>query len=150
MTMLSRAAHQPSALIARRRRGGGTLVEAVLVMSLLIMVSMGAAQYGYALYLKHALQEAASVAVRVAVLPNSTDAQVTTAVNNQMAAAGFSNLAATTTTSPATMSGVTTGTYVTVTVTASWSKVGVNPLPAGLGGFPANRTFSASMTMLHE
>ncbi len=141
---------QPTVQSSAHRRRGGALVEISLVLSLIIGISMGSVQYGYAFYLKHALQQAASAGARVAVMPNSTDTQVQTAVSNHLSAAGFSSLSATTTTSPASVNSVTQGTYVTVTVTASWSKVGINPLPASLGGFPSNRTFTGSMTMLHE
>ena len=133
-----------------RRTHGGALVETAIVLTLIISVTMGSIQYGYAFYLKHALQQAASAAARVAVMPNATDTQVQTAATNHLSSAGFSSLSATITTSPASVNSVAAGTYVTVTVSASWSRIGFNPLPTYLGGFPSNRTFTGSMTMLHE
>src|ERR1700722_789749 len=84
----------------RPSRRGGTLVEAAIILPVVISLAMGSVQYGYALYLKHALQQAASAGGRVAAMIGSTDTQVTTAVNNHLSAAGLSSLNATTTTSP--------------------------------------------------
>jgi Flp pilus assembly protein TadG len=137
-------------LCHQRRRRGGVLIESIIVMSLLIGIGMGAAQYGFAFYLKHALQQAASAGCRVGVMPNSTDTQVQTAVNNELSAAGFGSASPTITTTPSTVIGVTQGTYVTVTVRVSWTTVGINPLPTFLGGFAKNRNFTGAVTMLHE
>jgi len=147
MTLKSGKSRRPQ---TRNRRRGGTLVEAAIVLSLITMFSMGGVQYGYAFYLKHALQQAASAGVRVAVMPGSLDSQVQTAVTNQLAAAGFGSLSPTITTNPSTVVGVTQGTYITVTVSASWTHVGINPLPSYLGGFASNRNFTAAAEMMHE
>jgi Flp pilus assembly protein TadG len=133
-----------------RARRGTAVMEAALVLSILIMLSMGAAEYGMAFYFKHVLQQAAYVGCRAAIMPSSTDAQVASAVSTQMAAGGFSNVTVTVTTNPSTVVNVSEGTYVTVNVSCSWSQVGVNPLPSALGGFPANKTFTCGMTMVHE
>ena len=138
------------ASIAQRRHRGGTIVEAALVLSVVISIVMGSVQYGYAFYLKHALQQAASAGARVAVMPGSTDTMVQTAVNNHLNAAGFGGLNATIATTPSSVNSVTPGTYVTVTVTASWTRVNINPLPTSMGGFSNSRTFTGSMTLLHE
>jgi Flp pilus assembly protein TadG len=132
------------------RRRGGALIEAVLLMGVVISIGMGATEYGFAFYVKHALQQAASAGCRVAVLPGATDTQVHTAVNNQLSSAGFGSATPTITTTPASVNGVLQGTYVTVTVAVPWSQVGVNPLPTSLGGFTTNRNFSGSVTLLHE
>jgi Flp pilus assembly protein TadG len=133
-----------------RRRAGGVMIETVILMSVLISIGMGATEYGFAFYVKHGLQQAASAGCRVAVMPGATDSQVQTAVNNQLSSAGFANATATITTIPSSVNGVLQGTYVTVTVSVPWSQVGVNPLPTSLGGFASNRTFSGSVTLLHE
>jgi Flp pilus assembly protein TadG len=137
-------------LAGRSRRWGGAVMEAAIVLPVMTMLAMGAVQYGYAMYLKHALQQAASAAARVAVMPSATDTQVQTAFHNQMTATGFGSISATAVSSPTSINAVTTGTYVTVTVSASWSNVGINPLPACFGGFSSSKTFSAAATLLHE
>ena len=129
---------------------GGALIESVVILGVITMLAMGSVQYGFAFYFKHAIQQAASAGCRAATMPGAMDSQVRTAVTNQLTAAGFANANPTVTTSPASINLVTQGTYVTVTVSSSWTTVGINPLPAYLGGFASNRVFSASATMLHE
>jgi Flp pilus assembly protein TadG len=140
----------PTTARSRPNRRGGTLIEAAIILPVIISLAMGSVQYGYAFYVKHALQQAASAGCRVAAMPGSTNTSVSTAVTNHLTAAGFSSLNATVTTTPSSLTGVSQGTYVTVTVTASWSNVNVNTLPQGMGGFSPTRTFSGSMTLLHE
>ena len=106
------------------------------MLSLLLMLSLGTAQYGYAFYLKHSLQQAAYVGARAAIMPSSTDAQVTTAVNAQMSASGFGKVAVTITTSPTTVVGVTSGTYVTCTVSCTWRRCRNDPPATGFWRHP--------------
>jgi Flp pilus assembly protein TadG len=131
-------------------RNGGAVLEAVLVLSLMLMLSLGAGEYGYAFYLKHALQAAAAVGVRTAILQNSTDGAVQTAVTNQLTLTGMQNIPYTLTTSPASVSGCATGTYVTLTLSVTWGNVGISPLPVSMGGFPPNKQFSSAASMVHE
>jgi Flp pilus assembly protein TadG len=131
-------------------RHGGAVLEAVLVLSLLLSLSFGAAEYGYALYLKHSLQAATTVGLRTAILSNSTDSAVQTAVASQMALSGQQNIPYTLTTVPASVNNCAAGTYVTVTVSCSWGSTGINTLPVSMGGFPATKQFYAAATMVHE
>ena len=131
-------------------RRGGAVLEAVLVLSLLLSLSLGAAEYGYALFLKHSLQAATTVGLRTAILSNSTDTAVQTAVASQMAMNGLHNLPYTLTTIPASVNSCTAGTYVTVTVSCIWGSTGINTLPVSMGGFPSTKIFSSSATMVHE
>jgi Flp pilus assembly protein TadG len=138
---------------ARKRpvlRGGGAVIEAVLVLSLIMMLSLGAGEYGYAFYLKHALQSAAAVGVRTAILQNSTDAAVKTAITNQLTLTNMQSIPYTLTTVPSSVTGCPTGMYVSVTVSVNWGNVGINPLPVSMGGFPATKQFSSSASMVHE
>jgi Flp pilus assembly protein TadG len=129
---------------------GAAVMEAVLVLSVILMLTLGAGQYGYVFFLKHTLQNAAGAGVRAAVVPNSTDAQVQAAVTQQLALAGMGNLHYTMTTTPSTMTGCASGTYVSVTITCTWGAVGISPLPQGMGGFASTKTFKASAMGLHE
>jgi Flp pilus assembly protein TadG len=131
-------------------RRGGAMVEAVLVLSILVMLSMGGAEFGFAFYLKHALQAAASVGVRTAILPTSSDAAVQSAVAAEMTSEGLQNISYTLTTNPSSVTACPTGTFVTVTVTCTWGNVGVSPLPVSMGGFASTKQFSCSGTMVHE
>jgi Flp pilus assembly protein TadG len=140
----------PASMRSCRARRGSAVMETALVLSVLVMLSMGAAEYGMAFYLKHVLQQAAYVGCRAAIMPSSTDAQVASAVSSQMTAGGFGNVTVTVTTNPSTVVNVSAGTYVTVNVSCNWSQLGMNPLPSSLGGFPTNKTFTCGMTMAHE
>jgi len=134
----------------RARRSGGAVLEAVLVLTLLLSLALGAAEYGYALFLKHSLQAATTVGLRTAILSNSTDTAVQTAVASQMAMNGLQSIPYTLTTIPASVNGCVAGTYVTVTVSCTWGSTGITVLPTSMGGFPASKQFSASATMVHE
>jgi len=120
------------------------------MMSLLLGVSFGTVEYGYAFYLKHAIQNAAYLGTRAAVSTGSTNTSVQSIVSASMAMAGFQSSQYTLTTSPTTLSGVTAGTSVTITVSCSWANVGITPLPSFLGGIPTNKQITCSMLMLHE
>ena len=134
----------------RSVRRGGAVLEAVLVLTLLLSLALGSAQYGYALFLKHSLQAATTVGLRTAILSNSTDAAVQTAVASQMAMNGLQSIPYTLTTIPTSVNACVAGTYVTVTVSCTWGSTGINVLPASMGGFTAAKQFSASATMVHE
>jgi Flp pilus assembly protein TadG len=131
-------------------RRGGAVLETCLVISLLISLSLGAAEYGYAMFLKHSLMAATTVGLRTAILSNSTDAAVQSAVATQMAMNGLQSIPYTLTTVPTSINNATAGTYVTVTVSCTWGSTGVNTLPVSMGGFAANKIFSTSATMVHE
>jgi len=147
-----RVSHSVKALRAQVRgfRRGGAVVEAVLVLSLLLSLSLGAAEYGYALFLKHSLQAATTVGLRTAILSGSTDAAVQSAVAAQMALNGMQNISYSMSTIPASVNNCTAGTYVTVTVSSTWGATGINVLPASMGGFPSSKVFAAAATMVHE
>lgn len=134
----------------RAVRSGGAIIEAVLVLSLILSLTLGAGEYGYAFYLKHALQSAAAVGVRTAILQNSSDSAVRTAITNQLTLTNMQNIPYTLTTVPSSVSGCAAGTYVTVTISVTWGNVGISPLPVSMGGFPATKIFSSAASMVHE
>jgi Flp pilus assembly protein TadG len=148
------AAPAPTVATRRRRRfgnrRGGSLVEAVMVLGIFQMLAFGSAEYGYAFYLKHALQAATAVGVRTAILSKSTDAAVQAAIASQMALTNMQNINYTITTSPASVTNCPNGTYVTVTVACTWANGGINVIPVSMGGIPGTKTMSASATMVHE
>ncbi len=136
--------------LCRPRHRGGALIEAILILPLLIMLSFGAVEYGWAFYMKHTISAAAYVGARNSITTGSTNATVTTAVAASMLAAGFQPAQYTLTTSPTTVAGAAAGTYMTVTVSCNWSTVGVTPLPVVLGGLPATKQLTCSVLMAHE
>lgn len=135
---------------ARRPRGGGSLVEMILVLPVLLMLSLGACEYGYFVYAKQCFQGAARDAVRAATLPTADDAKVAAAALRSLQVAGLHNTQYTVTTSPSTVVGLTTGTPVTVTVSCDWQRVGVHPLPTWLGGIGPTKKVKGAAVMSRE
>ncbi len=135
---------------SQHRCAGAAIVEGVLVMSLLLMLTFGSVEYGYAFFVKHAIQEAAYSGVRAAVETGSTNTTVSTAVTNSLTTAGFNAALFTVTTSPTTVSGQQPTTSMTVTVSCTWGTVGVSPLPVSMGGLPSTKVLSCSAVMTHE
>jgi len=132
------------------RRGGLAILETILVMPLLLMVSFGAAEYSDYFYVKNALAGAARDGVRTAILSAATESTVTTAVDSSLGVSGVPSADCTITTSPTDISTASQGSAVTVTITATWSSVGVSPLPLYLGGISPSKQISVSAVMMKE
>lgn len=139
-------------LMLRRRGGGNTLVEMMLLMPILLGLSFGAVEYGYAMYIKHTLQGAAREGARASIVSGATAAEVQTAVDGAMLAAGFAQAKYTRpcTISPANWNSANMGTAITVTVSAQWGTIGFSALPTYLGGIPTAKVISGSTTMRKE
>ncbi len=135
-----------------RFRSGNAVLDTALVMPILIGLSFGAVQYGYALYIKHTLQAAAREGARAAVVAGATATDVQTAVDSAMLAAGFAQAKYTRppTIAPTGWATSSAGTTVTVTVQTTQGTAGVNVLPNYLGGIPTTKTLSGSTTMRKE
>jgi Flp pilus assembly protein TadG len=144
--------NQSGKLAVVRRRGGGTLVELMLLMPLLLALSFGAGEYGYAMYVKHTLQGAAREGSRAAVVSGAALIDVQTAVDGAMSAAGFAQNKYTRppTILPVGWTTAASGTAITVTVTATWGTIGVSVLPSWLGGIPANKVITGVTVMRKE
>jgi hypothetical protein len=54
------------------------------------------------------------------------------------------------TTNPSNIGGLSVGTPISVTITASWGTVGVNALPTYFGGISSTKVISASAVMQKE
>src|SRR3954463_9405041 len=72
-----------------RFRSGNAVLDMALVLPLLIALTFGAVEYGYALYIKHSLQAAAREGARAAIVSGATATDVQNAVDSSMLAAGF-------------------------------------------------------------
>ena len=119
---------------SRRRWRGSAVLDAALVFPILLSLTFGTVEYGYYFYVKHSLQGAAREGARAAITPTAANSDVTTAVSNTLTAAGLSNSGYTTTISPSNVSGLASGTQITVTVTCTWGTVGSGFRPLGLIG----------------
>jgi len=136
----------------RRFRSGNAVLDMALVMPLLIGLTFGAVEYGYALYIKHSLQSAAREGARAAIVAGATTANVQQAVDDSMAAAGFAQSKYTRppTISPANWPAAAAGTTITVSVTTSWGTAGISVLPTYLGGISSGKTLTGATTMRKE
>ena len=136
----------------RRCRSGNAVLDMALIMPLLIMLTFGAVEYGFALYIKHSLQAAAREGARAAVVSGATATDVQTAVDSAMAAAGFAQAKYTRppTIAPAGWATAAAGTTITVTVNTTWGTAGCKVLPNYLGGIPTTKTLAGATTMRKE
>src|SRR5688500_12619308 len=110
-----------------RRRSGNALLDLAFVLPILLMLTFGAVEYGYALYVKHALQGAAREGARAAIVAGATQAQVQAAIDGAMQVAGFPQTKYTRpmTITPANWTTSTAGTTITVEVKTTWSAAGI-------------------------
>jgi Flp pilus assembly protein TadG len=143
----------PKPAIRRPRfRSGNAVLDLALVMPLLIGLTFGACEYGYALYVKHSLQAAAREGARAAIVSGATATDVQTAVDDSMLAAGFAQAKYTRppTIAPAAWTTAAAGTTITVSVTTTWGTIGVHVLPTYLGGISNSKTMTGATTMRKE
>jgi Flp pilus assembly protein TadG len=133
-----------------RARRGGAVLETALVMSVLISLAMGTAEYGYYFFVKNILAGAARDGVRAAIPSSASNSDVTTAISTAMTAAHIPSSKYTVTLSPTDISTATAGTAVTVTITCTWSNVGVTPLPVSLGGISTSKQVVGVAVMRKE
>lgn len=131
-------------------RSGVAVVEMALLLPLLLAFTLGAAEYGYAIYVKHTLTAAAREGARTAVVVGATLTDVQTAVTNVMSSSGFAQSEYTwpPTITPSTWATAPAGTTITVQVQATWGQIGISVLPAG--GIPKTKTVSAATAMRKE
>ncbi len=129
---------------------GGSLIELVLVLPILLSLSFGIAEYGYYFYVKNTMLGAARNGARQAILSTATNTTVTSAISSTMTAAGLQNTGYTVTTSPASMTGLPTGQLITVTITVNWGTAGVHVLPSWLGGISNSKSVVAVACMNRE
>ena len=156
-----RLVNQNRSIRRPRFRSGNAVLDLALVMPLLIGITFGAVEYGYALYIKHSLQSAAREGARAAIVAGATAQNIQDHVDNSMQAAGFLQAkytrpptieyqkAGTTTWSTAWTSAVA-GDSIRVTVNTTWGTAGISVLPSYLGGIGPAKVLSGSTTMRKE
>src|SRR5436190_6709077 len=111
----------------KRFRSGNAILDMAFVLPILIGLTFGAVEYGFALYLKHSLQSAAREGARAAIVAGATATDVQNAVDASMLAAGFAQSKYTRppTIAPANWATMASGNTITVTVQTTWSTAGV-------------------------
>jgi Flp pilus assembly protein TadG len=137
----------------RRRRGGNSVIEAVLVFPLLLALMFGTTEYGYYFYVKHTLEGAAREGARVGIMPSGDDTQIRQNIINYLSNAGLQSGTGsldarfTLTISPSS-STVASGSPLNVTIATTWSSVGAGYRPLHL--IPANQSVAGHTTMRKE
>jgi Flp pilus assembly protein TadG len=135
-----------------RRRSGNAVLDMAFVLPILLALTFGAVEYGYALYLKHALQGAAREGARAAIVANAKASEVQAAVDTSMQVSGFpqSKYTRPPTITPANWAASAAGTTITVTVQTTWGTAGIRVLPTFMGGISTSKVLTGGTTMRKE
>jgi Flp pilus assembly protein TadG len=103
-----------------------------LTLGILLYLSFGTVEFGYFFFVKNTVQGAAREGARVAITPTGSNADVTTAVNGALQAAGMRPADFTTTVkvnnTVANCNTAVGGQAIQVSVQATWGTVGLRPL----------------------
>ena len=114
------------------------------------MLSFGVVDYGYCIFLHNAFQGAAQAGARTAVLSSSVNSDVTTIIATRLTAAGIPAANYTVTLTPSTISGLTSGTNITVNVSGTWGTLGTKILSTTFGGINNSKVITATSVMQKE
>jgi Flp pilus assembly protein TadG len=131
-----------------RRRFGGSVLEMVLTLSILLNLTFGGIEFGYYFYVKNTMEGAAREGVRAGIVPGAADSNITTAVNNVLSAAGQTTGNFTVSISPDLSTAPAVGTNLTITITANWGTVGSGFRPLAI--ISANKTLTSTAVMRIE
>jgi Flp pilus assembly protein TadG len=136
----------------KRFRSGNAILDMAFVLPILLGLTFGAVEYGYALYIKHSLQSAAREGARAAIVAGATAQNVQDAVDASMQASGFVQAKYTRppTITPTAWTTAVAGTTITVSVQTTWGTAGVSVLPTYLGGIPTTKVLQGATTMRKE
>jgi Flp pilus assembly protein TadG len=128
-------------------RRGTTAVEAAIVFPLLLLVTLGAIQYGWLFLKAQQITNAARAGARIAILPDVTViGDVEPAISSLMTAAGMGASGYTVTVTPGNPASLGPGQAVTVRITVPGANIDI--MGTGLLPTPANLT--AAVTMAKE
>ncbi|MGE5612104.1 MAG: TadE/TadG family type IV pilus assembly protein [Bacillota bacterium] len=131
---------------------GAVLIEAVIVLPLLLLLLFGIIEFGYCFYVLHTMKGAAWAGVRVAITPNTNEADATArlhaAIGGLMQNAGIATGEYTTAiqceVEP--FYAAQRGRKVTVSIECTWGTVGVRPMKL----IDASKVLHAEAVMLKE
>jgi Flp pilus assembly protein TadG len=137
-----------STRLTSRPRFGGSVLEMVLTLTILLNLTFGAIEFGYYFFVKNTMDGAAREGVRTAIVSGATDATITTACNNVLSAAGMTTGNFTVSVSPSMATSPAAGTNITVTITANWGTVGAGFRPLAIIG--SGKTLTVAVVMRKE
>ncbi len=124
--------------VAKLRCRGTAIVEAALVFPLLLLLTMGAIEYGWLFLKAQQITNAARQGARLAIRPDSTNGDVLAAIDSLLAGAGMGSSGYAVSFTPADISLLAVGEILEVSITVpSASLVLIDaaflPVPANLG-----------------
>ena len=130
--------------IARVRGSkGAMLVEAAILLPLLLLLTFGVIEYGWAFLKSQQITNAARQSARIAARPDATNAEVQATASALMDAAGISGYQVTL---PADITQIPPGNPLTVKITVPYSDIEL----AGPPFVPMPTHLEASVTMAKE
>jgi Flp pilus assembly protein TadG len=144
--LLVRATTNSISRAARRR--GGSVLEMVLTMTILLNLCFGGIEFGYYFFVKNTIVSAAREGARAAIVASATDSSVDTAIDSVLSAAGLTTNNYTISINPDLSTSPAAGTNETITISANWGVVGNGFRPLGIIG--ANKTITGSAVMRVE
>lgn len=129
-----------------RFRQGTAVVEMSIVLLILMLLTLGAIEYGWMFLKQEQITNAARQAARLAATPDATNSTVSSEISTLMSGYSLGNSGYSTTFTPSNIATVSTGSTVAVNISVSYSRIGITnfrllPLPS---------TLSASVTMIKE
>jgi len=128
-------------------RPGTATVEAAIVFPLLLILTLGAIQYGWLFLKAQQITNAARQGARIAILPDVTaDDDVYPAIDALMTAAGLGSSGYTRTVTPGVLGSLGPGQPVTVRITLPGASVDI----MGTGLLPTPENLVAAVTMAKE
>jgi len=131
--------------LKKNRRGLAT-VEMALVLPLLLMLTMGAIQFGWLFLKAQQITNAARMGARTAVLPDATDTGVRANILALMTAGGMGASGYSVTFTPTDITSLNVGDFLTVRVTVPCAKINI----IGTALLPAPANLIGEVTMAKE
>lgn len=126
------------------RYHGTSIVEAALVFELLLILTMGAIEYGWIFLKSQQITNAARQAARVAIRPDATNDQVEDTIDDLMKKAGMADSGYVT--EKPDVTSISTGDPLTVKVTVLCENVALINIPL----LPTPTNLGSSVTMAKE
>jgi len=129
------------------RYKGTVLVEAALVFPLLLLLTLGAIEYGWLFLKSQQITNAARQGARVAVRADATNQDVLTSINNLMTSAGMANSGYQVEIAPSDVSSVEPCFSINVKVRVPCANIVLINAPALL---PTPTTLQSAVSMVKE
>ena len=132
--------------LTRRTRHGTALVEMALALLLLMLLTMGAIEYGWFFLKQQQITNAARQGARIASTADASTSDATTYVGTLMTNYGMGSSGYTASASPTEVKGLARGTSISYTVSVPYSAITITNFKL----LPLPTTVSATVAMEKE